>query len=98
MVRIQFFHFSVYFMPCVDIFLSEIEARNTVHCFRESWLLFSQLFHLHNTYLVFFIVSGQNLTPAEQLSLTMAWNRPDIARSKVFAKFNNWSVSFQYSF
>ncbi|TNN20175.1 Transient receptor potential cation channel subfamily M member 7 isoform 2 [Schistosoma japonicum] len=36
-------------------------------------------------------VSGQNLTPAEQLSLTMAWNRPDIARSKVFAKFNNWS-------
>ncbi|VDQ00652.1 unnamed protein product [Trichobilharzia regenti] len=25
------------------------------------------------------------------MSLTMAWNRPDIARSKVFAKFSNWS-------
>ncbi|VDP72571.1 unnamed protein product [Schistosoma mattheei] len=37
------------------------------------------------------LLQGQNLTPAEQLSLTMAWNRPDIARSKVFAKFNNWS-------
>lgn len=56
MVRIQLFHFPVYFMLCIDIFLSETEARNTVHCFRESLFLLSQLFHLHNTYkyLVFF--------------------------------------------
>ncbi|KAL3318914.1 Transient receptor putative cation channel subfamily M member 3 [Cichlidogyrus casuarinus] len=37
--------------------------------------------------------SGQNLTLAEQLSLTMAWNRPDIARSKVFTSSVNWPVS-----
>ncbi|KAF6777897.1 hypothetical protein AHF37_03128 [Paragonimus kellicotti] len=36
-------------------------------------------------------VSGQKLTPAEQLSLTMAWDRPDIARSKVFTSCNNWT-------
>uniref|UniRef100_A0A183AEY3 LSDAT_euk domain-containing protein n=1 Tax=Echinostoma caproni TaxID=27848 RepID=A0A183AEY3_9TREM len=38
-------------------------------------------------------VSSQKLTPAEQLSLTMAWDRPDIARTKVFTSFNQWSTT-----
>ncbi|VUZ41664.1 unnamed protein product, partial [Hymenolepis diminuta] len=34
---------------------------------------------------------GQNLTPADQLSLTMAWQRPDIARTRILVNVNDWS-------
>jgi hypothetical protein len=30
------------------------------------------------------LLKGQNLTPSEQLSLTLAWNRVDIAKSDIF--------------
>nr|CDS28709.2 transient receptor potential cation channel [Hymenolepis microstoma] len=36
---------------------------------------------------------GQNLTLPDQLSLTMAWQRPDIARSRVLVNVNDWSIS-----
>lgn len=30
------------------------------------------------------LLKGHNLTPAEQLSLALAWNRVDIAKSDIF--------------
>ncbi|VDL92211.1 unnamed protein product, partial [Schistocephalus solidus] len=36
---------------------------------------------------------GQKLSLADQLSLTMAWQRSDIARSRVLVNVNDWSVA-----
>ncbi|KAL5968835.1 Transient receptor potential cation channel trpm, partial [Taenia solium] len=33
----------------------------------------------------------QNLTPLDQLLLTMEWQRPDVARSQVLSNVNIWS-------
>ncbi|TKR95142.1 hypothetical protein L596_009349 [Steinernema carpocapsae] len=35
------------------------------------------------------LLRGQNLTPIDQLSLTLAWNRVDIARSDIFGAAHN---------
>ncbi|KAH9277467.1 Transient receptor potential cation channel trpm [Echinococcus granulosus] len=34
---------------------------------------------------------GQDLKPLDRLSLTMAWERPDIARSQILVNVNDWS-------
>ncbi|CAD5206325.1 unnamed protein product [Bursaphelenchus okinawaensis] len=38
------------------------------------------------------LLKGQNLSPAEQLSLTLVWNRVDIARSEVFTEDQDWQM------
>uniref|UniRef100_A0A1I7RLF9 LSDAT_euk domain-containing protein n=1 Tax=Bursaphelenchus xylophilus TaxID=6326 RepID=A0A1I7RLF9_BURXY len=38
------------------------------------------------------LLKGQNLCPAEQLSLTLVWNRVDIARSEVFTEDQDWQI------
>ncbi|CAD6184963.1 unnamed protein product [Caenorhabditis auriculariae] len=36
------------------------------------------------------LLKGQNLSPADQLALALAWNRVDIARSDIFAMGHEW--------
>lgn len=38
------------------------------------------------------LLKGQNLSPADQLSLTLAWDRVDIARSEIFKESLDWSM------
>ncbi|VDK42691.1 unnamed protein product [Anisakis simplex] len=37
------------------------------------------------------LLQGQNLSPADKLALTLAWNRVDIARSEIFSDGKQWS-------
>lgn len=43
----------------------------------------------------FFLVSGTNASASDQLSLALAWNRVDIARSQIFVYGLHWPVSSQ---
>ena len=38
-------------------------------------------------------ISANNLTPAEQLKLSLIWNRVDIAQEKIFSQTTHWNVS-----
>lgn len=60
--------------------------------------MLSYLFYVDYTFNALVSAPGQNLTPADQLSLTMAWQRPDIARTRVLVNVNDWSVSYQLLF
>lgn len=37
--------------------------------------------------------AGTNASPCDQLSLALAWNRVDIARSQIFVHGHRWPVS-----
>ena len=43
------------------------------------------------------LLKGQNLSPFDQLSLALAWNRVDIARSDIFAQPYDWPQSALYN-
>ncbi|CEF65614.1 Transient receptor potential cation channel subfamily M member 1 [Strongyloides ratti] len=43
------------------------------------------------------ILRGQNLSPIDQLYLTLSWNRVDIARSHIFAKNKEFNSNVLYS-
>ncbi|PAV69075.1 hypothetical protein WR25_21949 [Diploscapter pachys] len=43
------------------------------------------------------LLKGQNLSAADQLSLALAWNRVDIARSDIFTVGQEWSQSALHS-
>ena len=38
-------------------------------------------------------ISANNLNPAEQLKLSLIWNRVDIALEKIFSQTTHWNVS-----
>uniref|UniRef100_A0A8R1U0B4 TRPM SLOG domain-containing protein n=1 Tax=Onchocerca volvulus TaxID=6282 RepID=A0A8R1U0B4_ONCVO len=42
------------------------------------------------------ILKGQNLSAADQLALTLVWNRVDIARSDIFVANQNWNPHLLY--
>ncbi|MCP9260167.1 Transient receptor potential cation channel subfamily M member [Dirofilaria immitis] len=43
------------------------------------------------------ILKGQNLSAADQLALTLVWNRVDIARSDIFIANQNWNPHLLYN-
>uniref|UniRef100_A0A1I7W0K8 LSDAT_euk domain-containing protein n=1 Tax=Loa loa TaxID=7209 RepID=A0A1I7W0K8_LOALO len=43
------------------------------------------------------ILKGQNLSAADQLALTLVWNRVDIARSDIFVANQNWNPHLLYN-
>ncbi|EJW80754.1 hypothetical protein WUBG_08339 [Wuchereria bancrofti] len=43
------------------------------------------------------ILKGQNLSAADQLALTLVWNRVDIARSDIFLANQNWNPHLLYN-
>uniref|UniRef100_A0A158Q738 LSDAT_euk domain-containing protein n=1 Tax=Elaeophora elaphi TaxID=1147741 RepID=A0A158Q738_9BILA len=43
------------------------------------------------------ILKGQNLSAADQLALTLVWNRVDIARSDIFVANQNWNPLSLYN-
>ncbi|VDN01629.1 unnamed protein product [Thelazia callipaeda] len=43
------------------------------------------------------ILKGQNLSSADQLALTLIWNRVDIARSDIFVPGQNWHPHLLYN-
>lgn len=43
------------------------------------------------------VYTGANASAPDQLSLALAWNRVDIARSQIFIYGQQWPVQYTYS-
>lgn len=44
-----------------------------------------------------YVYTGANASAPDQLSLALAWNRVDIARSQIFIYGQQWPVQYIYS-
>jgi len=58
---------------------------------RSSWYNNSSLLSLSHSFLLL-VCTGTNASAPDQLSLALAWNRVDIARSQIFIYGQQWPV------
>lgn len=60
---------------------------------RSSWYNNSSLLSLSHSFLLL-VCTGTNASAPDQLSLALAWNRVDIARSQIFIYGQQWPVEY----
>ncbi|KAI1722198.1 ion transport protein domain-containing protein [Ditylenchus destructor] len=89
-------------MLCYDNTPPEAILEKIMKCVRFSGLL--TVFRLHEDschdvdhVILRALLKGQNLSPADQLSLTLAWDRVDIAKAEIFQDGQEWPMQSLYS-
>ncbi|KAI1718715.1 ion transport protein [Ditylenchus destructor] len=100
-VRVQILD-AINTMLCYDNTPAEAILEKIMKCVRFSGLL--TVFRLdedscHDVDHVILraLLKGQNLSPADQLSLTLAWDRVDIAKAEIFQDGQEWPMQSLYS-